>query len=99
MRSLVRGGSRGTRLGFVRTGSIEPGHGNTNQAEIDRKLRAMMNQVVEAHSADARHAGHGEDFLAASQQLSTFHRDIAPELCECSAFPGQTHQASSVQWS
>ena len=62
---LVRGGPGCVRLGFVGAGTIESWHRNPNQAEIDGELRAMMDEVVEAHSANAGNARHGENLLAA----------------------------------
>src|SRR5260370_34709399 len=69
LRPLICSGSSRARLSFVRAGAIKSGHGNAEQAVIDGELRAMMNQVVEAHAANTRDTRHGEDFLAAGQQL------------------------------
>src|SRR6266849_5991710 len=52
---LISCGSGGARLGFVRARTVESRHGNSQQTVIHRELRAMMNQVVQHHSADARH--------------------------------------------
>src|SRR6266852_8167146 len=73
LRPLICSGSGSAWLGFVRAGAIKSGHGNAEQAVIDSELRAMMNQVVEAHAANTRDTRHGEDFLAAGQQLPVLH--------------------------
>ena len=62
---LVRGGSGCIGLSFVSAGTIEPRHRDADQPEINRELRPVMDQVVEAHAADARDARHRENFLAA----------------------------------
>src|SRR5690348_9294892 len=56
----------GARLedGFVGGGAVETGNGNAEEAEVDRQLGAMVNDVVEAHGAERVVARQGEDGLA-----------------------------------
>ena len=62
---LVRGGSGCVRLSFVRAGTVKSWHRNPYEAEINGELSAMMDEVIEAHSANAGDARHGENLLAA----------------------------------
>src|SRR4051812_19255146 len=55
----------GVARGFVGAGSIEPGYGDTEQAEIYPQLRAMMNQVVHQKAGNARDARHGKNLFTA----------------------------------
>ncbi len=61
-------------LVFVRAGAVQPGHRNIEQAEVHPELRAMVNEVIHHHAANAGHARHGEYLLAAGQQLPAFHQ-------------------------
>src|ERR1700682_1150554 len=58
---------------FVGAGAVEAGHGDIQQAEIDSKLCAMVNQVVHHNAANTGYARHREDLLATGEQLPTFH--------------------------
>src|SRR6266704_2532234 len=60
------------RLAFIRAWTVEPRHRNSDEPEVNRELRAMMDEMVEAHSANARDTRHGEDLLATGQQFPTF---------------------------
>src|SRR5437660_2743268 len=73
------------RLVFIRAGTIEARHGNSDEPEVNRELRAMMDEMVEAHSANAGDTRHGEDLLATGQQFPTFRHVAVTHFGECSA--------------
>src|SRR5205807_623610 len=64
---LIRGGFRCARLAFVCARTVKPRHRDAQQTVIHRELRAMMNDMVHHHPANARHARHGKNLFAAGK--------------------------------
>ena len=52
-------------------GAVKPRDGDIQQAEVDAQLRAMVNQVIHHHAADAGYTRHREDLLTTGKQLPT----------------------------
>src|SRR5882762_7440706 len=69
IQNLICGGSSCTWLGFIRARTVEARHGNTNQAEVDRELSAMVDKMVKHHPSNTSYAWHCENLFAASEQL------------------------------
>src|SRR6267378_7702054 len=86
------------RLAFIRAWTIEARHGNSDEPEVNRELRAMMDEMVEAHSANARDTRHGEDLLATCQQFPTFRHVGVTDFGECSASFGCAFIKSSKEF-
>src|SRR5438105_5197446 len=86
------------RLAFIRARTIEAGHRNSDEPEVNRKLRAMMDEMVEAHAANARDARHGEDLLATCQQFPTFRHVGVTDFGERSARFGCAFIKSSKEF-
>src|SRR6266481_6579540 len=97
IQNLICGGSSCTWLGFIRARTVEARHGNTNQAEVDCELSAMVDKMVKHHPSNASYAWHCENLLAASEQLPilqhfriaharkrrTGFRDVLVKFSEC----------------
>src|SRR5882762_8802319 len=93
----ICGGSSCARLGFISARTVEARHGNTDQAEVDRELSAMVDKMVKHHPSNASYAWHGENLFAASEQLpilqhfriahsrkrGTGFRDVLVKFGEC----------------
>src|SRR5947207_7363889 len=73
------------RLAFIRAGTIEARLRNSDEPEVNRELRTMMDEMVEAHSANARDTRHGEDLLATCQQFPVFRHVSVTDFGECGA--------------
>src|SRR6266576_1336122 len=71
------------RLAFIRAWTVEPRHRNSDEPEVNRELRAMMDEMVEAHSANARDTRHGENLLATGEQFPTFRHVGVTNFGEC----------------
>src|SRR4029077_19311128 len=82
---LVRCGSCRGFLRLIRAGTVKARNGDVEQAEIDGELRAMMDKVIEAHSANAGDTRHGENFLATGEQLPAFRYVGVAHFGECGA--------------
>src|SRR6266850_24857 len=69
-RRLICGGSGGSVLTLVGTGTVQTGDGNPQQAVVHGELRAVMDQVIHHHAANARGARHSATFLSNSASSS-----------------------------
>jgi hypothetical protein len=52
---------------FVRGRTVEAGNWDVKQTKIDRELAAVVNQVIQDHSAKACDARHSENFFSAGE--------------------------------
>src|SRR5581483_2369592 len=73
MRALARKKRAGSRprtgrLPLVGGGTVDRGHRNSVEAQVDAQLAAMVDEVVQHESAERRRARHREDFLIAAAQ-------------------------------
>src|SRR5437016_12016096 len=80
-RLICGGGSGGSVLALVGTGAIQTGHGNPQQAVVHRELRAVMDQVIHHHAANARGARHRENFLARSEEHTSELQSLTNLVC------------------
>src|SRR5437879_5131535 len=48
--------------------SVEAGHGDADEAEVDTELRTVMDQVIHDHGAKDGNARHGEHVFTAREQ-------------------------------
>ena len=59
-------------LRFVGGGAVKAGNGHVEQAQIDCELRAVMDQMIQDHAANAGDLGHSENLFAGGEQRPAF---------------------------